>query len=314
MTNQPLDQSSHGYAMAQPAAADAALKLLVKGFNDNLMERRLLDGTVKLSQRRLPRLELLSDADSKSADAVLIDTRDPQAMKWADDQAWLMHKAVIWVDAQAVRHGHIVVRRPVQWPNLPMLLARALEQGPKKPTDAQPAGELLDKTARSASTSPAAIAQAAAAVSVPVAAVGRPVLVVDDSLAVRAYLRSLLESRGFAVTVADCAEAGIAAAAAAPYACILMDVLMPGINGYEACRSIKSRSRAGSAPAIVMLTSKSSPFDHIRGKMAGCDAYLTKPVNPARLHEVLLSYVAVPVHKAIPPPQPPLNTSQWLTV
>lgn len=115
---------------ARPVAADAGPKLLVKGFNDNSMERRLLDGTVKLSQRRLPRLDLLSDADGERADAVLIDTRDPQAMKWAANQAWLMYKAVIWVDAQTARHGHTVVRRPVQWPNLPMLLARALEQGP----------------------------------------------------------------------------------------------------------------------------------------------------------------------------------------
>jgi two-component system, cell cycle response regulator len=277
LKNQPSDQFSQGYAMAQPAmldyalpmANDAALKLLVKGFNDIPMERRLLNGTVMLSQRRLPRLELLSDADSKSADAVLIDARDPQAMKWAADQPWLMHKAVIWVDAQTVRHGHTLVRRPVQWPNLPIMLARALEQSPQKLTDAQHAGEMPDKTA--------AVAPVAAQVQL-------SVLVIDDSLAVRAYLRSLLESRGFAVTAVDCAEAGIAAAAAAPYACILMDVLMPGINGYEACRTIKSRSRTGSAPAIVMLTSKSSPFDHIRGKM-------------------LLRYAAVPVHKTIPHPQ-----------
>jgi len=283
--------------MALPTTADAALKLLVKGFNDNPMERRLLDGTVKLSQRRLPRLELLSDADSKSADAVMIDTRDPQSMQWAAGQPWLLRKPVIWVDAQTVRHGHTMVRRPVQWPNLPMLLARALQQGPQKGINAQHAGNLPDKTSHSALAATVDVA--------PVAVAGRPVLVVDDSLAVRAYLRSLLESRGFAVSVADCAEAGIAAAAAAAHDCILMDVLMPGMNGYEACRSIKSRSRIDSAPAIVMLTSKSSPFDHIRGKMAGCDAYLTKPVNPAQLHEVLLRYVAVPVQKTMAPPQPP---------
>lgn len=314
MTNQPSDQSSHGYAMVQPAtrdypqptAIDAALKLLVKGFHDNPMERRLLEGTVKLSQRRLPRLELLNDADSKSADAVMIDARDPQSMQWAADQPWLAHKSVIWVDAQTVRNGHTAVRRPVQWPNLPMLLARALQQGPQKVVDAQHAGDLPNKTARGAFTAPAAVA--------PVAPAVRPVLVVDDSLAVRAYLRSLLESRGFAVTVADCAEAGMAAAAAAAHDCILMDVLMPGMNGYEACRSIKSRSRSGSAPAIVMLTSKSSPFDHIRGKMAGCDAYLTKPVNPVQLHEVLLRYVAAPVQKTLAPPHPPFNSSQWLIV
>jgi two-component system cell cycle response regulator len=237
-----------------------SLKLLVKGFKP--IERQLLNGVVKLSHRREPRLELVSEADGETADVVMIDTSDPQAVEWAASQAWLERKAVIWVDASTASSGHIVVKRPIQWPTLLVLLLRAMEEGPQKIIDA------------------------------PAAAVNRSVLVVDDSLAVRAYLRSLLESRGFAVTDADSGEAGIEAAAAAPHACILMDVMMPGIDGFEACRRIKASQ--ASAPAVVMLTGQVSPFNRIRGKMAGCDAYLTKPVDPDQLHEVLLRYVAAP--------------------
>jgi two-component system, cell cycle response regulator len=251
-----------------------SLKLMVQGFQP--MERRLLAGTALLSQRRLPRLDLIGEAEGETADVVMIDATDPLAMKWAADQPWLAHKTVIWVDAASAQRGHLVVRRPVQWPVIPMMLARLLEEG------------------QSGFTS---LAAAPVARALP----HRSVLVVDDSLAVRAYLRSLLEPRGYAVTAADSAETGIALASATPFACILMDVLMPGIDGYEACRRIKARTRSGSGPAIVMLTSKSSPFDRIRGKMAGCDAYLTKPVATEQLHEVVARYTARPASQSVAP-------------
>jgi twitching motility two-component system response regulator PilG len=256
------------------APAVPALRLLVKGFSP--MEHRLLQGTVKLSQRRSPRLDLLEDTAADSADIVMIDGRDPGAMQWARRQAWLARKAVIWVDTAGAPPGHTAARRPVQWPILPMLLARALEHGPRQ----------------ASALTHAAVARAVSAASTRDAPSMRPVLVVDDSLAVRAHLRSLLEARGIGVTLADSAERGVEAAAAAHYGCILMDVLMPGIDGYEACRRIRACPSPGRPrAAIVMLTSKASPFDRIRGRMAGCDAYLTKPVDPARLHQVLMPFI-----------------------
>lgn len=248
-----------------------SLKLFVKGFTP--MEQRLLNGTVLLSRRRQPRLDLADDGDARLADVVMIDGADPAAMRWAADQTWLKQKVVIWVDAPIASRMHIALRRPVQWTSLPIILARALEQNPRNIVDAD-------------ATIPAS------------APSRRAVLVVDDSLAVRAYLRSLLEPRGFIVTDVDSAEAGVDAACSNSYACILMDVLMPGIDGYEACRRIKARTRSGSGAAIVMLTSKSSPFDRIRGKMAGCDAYLTKPVDAHTLYDVLSRYVTLPVQNA----------------
>ena len=241
------------------------LRVLVKGFT--AMELRLLEGTVKLSMRRAPRIELLGDDEGTSADVVMIDAQDPHAVHWASLQPWLLSKPVIWAGARAVRPGHMAVDRHVKWPILPVLLYRALEQAQQKPS--------------------AAVPEAA-----PTRPTNRRVLVVDDSLAVRAYLRSLLEKQGVEVVEADSAEAGIAAAARELFACVLMDVLMPGIDGFEACRRIKSRARSGAALPVVMLTSKSSPFDRIRGKMAGCDTYLTKPVDPSQLYAVVDRHVS----------------------
>jgi twitching motility two-component system response regulator PilG len=265
-----LGQAMTGTEGKQPESAHAALKLLVKGFN--LTERKLLQGVVFLSKRRPPRLDLLEDGEPSDADIIMIDAADPQAVAWAQSRAELANKAVIWVDGQAPQRGHTVARPPVQWPMLPVLLYQALEPAPHKRPGA------------------------AGAVST-----NRRILVIDDSLPVRVQLKGLLEPRGFAVFEADSAEAGLQAIASTPYACVLMDVMMPGIDGYEACRQIKSAHSGGKAPPVVMLTSKSSPFDRIRGKMAGCDDYLSKPVDPVHLHQVLSNFVNL---DAPGPPRP----------
>ena len=267
-------------AVAQPAGAQ--LRLLVRGFN--AMERRLLEGAVKLSQRRPPRIELVADTDAATADVVMIDAQDPQATQWATAQAWLADKAVIWAGAKTARPGHMATERHVQWPILPVLLYRALEHGQK--TAAGP---------RQAQAQPGS----------------RRVLVVDDSLAARAHLRSLLEQQGIDVVEAASAEAGMEAARSELFGCVLMDVLMPGIDGFEACRRIKAGSRAGAALPVVMLTSKSSPFDRIRGKMAGCDTYLTKPVDPDQLNEVVSRHLGPPHIRVSPTSTPTKDNTTW---
>ena len=269
----------------QAAAAPAAepvetLKLAVKGLKP--IERQLLEGLVKVSQRRTPRLEILDDARAREADVVMIDARDALAMSWSRQRPWLARRAVIWIDGTDAAPGHTLVRRPVQWPILPMLLARALESGPGS----------AEPVTSTASPVAAPVHHAGTAAHVP------QILVVDDSLAARAHLRSLLEQRGYAVTDADSVEVALQGLAKRKFDCVLMDVLMPDTDGYEGCHQIKARLRGADAVPVVMLTSKGSPFDRIRGKMAGCDAYLTKPVDPKHLTEVLAQQVhAVPVRR-----------------
>ena len=245
----------------------------MRGFSK--IERQLLEGTVRLSQRRNPRLELVAEDKADTADVVMIDALDAQAVRWGEQQFWLADKAVIWVDSRSPRAGHTLVKRPVQWPILPMLLARALEQ--------------------SAAVHPVAAAAAAHGLRSSSDSAVKRVLVIDDSLAVRNHLRSLLEACGLQVSEADCVAAALKALAAERFDCALMDVLMPEVDGYEGCKRIKGlKASVGQLP-VVMLTSKSSPFDRIRGKMAGCDAYLTKPVEPAQLYDVLAQHIGVVV-------------------
>lgn len=249
-------------------AAGPALKLLVRGLERD--ERQLLDGLVRVSLRRSPRLEILEEREAVRADVVLIGAEDRAAVGWARQQPWLESKAVIWIGGSGpVPVGHTIIRRPVQWSILPILLARALENSPGAPPVSQAAP--LDATHR---TFRGGFSD-------------RPILVVDDSLAVRNHLRSLLEAGGFAVSEADSVTSALRILTHERMDCVLMDVLMPGLDGYEGCRQIKSMLRGGHAVPVVMLTSKSSPFDRIRGKMAGCDAYLTKPIDPQHLGDVL---------------------------
>jgi two-component system cell cycle response regulator len=258
---------------SQAAAQGAVLKLLVMGFS--VMERRLLDGAVMLSQRRAPRIDLVADADAAQADVVLIDALHPQCATWAAGQPWLQSKPAIWAGAKVTQPNHLAVERHIKWPILPVLLYRAIEQaqGP---------------------VAPRAAAQG-------VKDTGRKVLVVDDSLAARIALRSMLEPMGIEITEAATAEDGIAAASRGGFACAFLDVLMPGMDGFEACRRIKARTPQ---LPVVMLTSKSSPFDRVRGKIAGCDTYITKPVDAAQLRDVVGRHLALTTAARLLPAAP----------
>ena len=291
------------------------LKILAKGFAG--FDMRLLDGVVKLSQRRNPVLELVTDPAELAVDVVMVDGKDAQAVEWAAAQSkWLAAQSVVWVDApMEIPVGHTGVKRPLQWTNLPALLSCAMDDAmyhkagldidfdlpaPPRPSAASYAGASSTREAPPSGGMPAqvpAATQLAGRESAPVQEQVRagqdvPVLIVDDSAAVRAHLSVVLQSYGYAVTAAESGEAGVVAAGSLDYACVLMDVLMPGMDGYDACRRIKAMRQQGKRPPpIVMLTSRSSPFDRIRGKMAGCDAYLTKPVEKSYLLEILAQHV-----------------------
>jgi two-component system, cell cycle response regulator len=114
-------------------------------------------------------------------------------------------------------------------------------------------------------------------------------LVVDDSLAVRKQIEiefGLLETE---VDSVDSAEAAIEASAKTAYDIIFMDVVMPGMDGYGACKRIK-RSPLNKNTPIVLLTSRSSSFDKIKGTLAGCDTYLVKPINHNEFENVVNKY------------------------
>ena len=127
------------------------------------------------------------------------------------------------------------------------------------------------------------------------------VLVVDDSATVRAFMRAKLEPFRFDVDFAENGEIAVEMAQVKTYTCIFLDVMMPGIDGYEVCKQIKGNGGARST-AVVMLSSKSSEFDKFRGTWAGCDAYLGKPVAEDELLITLARFLPSARKVVAPPP------------
>ncbi len=74
------------------------------------------------------------------------------------------------------------------------------------------------------------------------------------------------------------------------YDIVFLDVILPGVDGYDICKLIKKDPDKGKTP-VIMLTSNSSPADRIKGKMAGCDTYLIKPVNQDIFREIIHEYL-----------------------
>lgn len=118
--------------------------------------------------------------------------------------------------------------------------------------------------------------------------IGR-VLIVDDSPSVRTQMNLYLGKRKFECHLAENSEQAIRAVKQTRFDIIFLDIMMPGADGYQACKAIKSFESTKQTP-VILLTSKNSPIDKIHGIMSGCDKYLTKPVRSSELDGLLRSY------------------------
>lgn len=123
----------------------------------------------------------------------------------------------------------------------------------------------------------ALVAEAGRAVSAarPVARPSTPILVIDDSLTTRMLEQSILESAGYEVDLADSGEDGLAKARRRPYALFLVDVEMPGMDGFEFVGQVRADPDLRDVPAIL-VTSRSAPEDRRRGEEVGARAYIAK--------------------------------------
>jgi DNA-binding response OmpR family regulator len=107
------------------------------------------------------------------------------------------------------------------------------------------------------------------------------VLIVEDDPALRRGLRDSFAAQGYCVHLARDGSEGLAAALANPPDLLLLDIMLPRMNGYEICRAI--RAKQGEMP-IIMLTAKGQEEDIVRGLELGADDYVTKPF---RIRELL---------------------------
>ena len=117
------------------------------------------------------------------------------------------------------------------------------------------------------------------------------VLIIDDSPTELHLFQGMLEKAGFETLVADSGEEGIKAAKASQPDCILMDVVMPGMNGFQATRKLTKDPLTASIPVII-ITTKDQETDKIWGMRQGAVEYLVKPVVDQDLVDMINTVMA----------------------
>ena len=117
------------------------------------------------------------------------------------------------------------------------------------------------------------------------------VLAVDDSPTIRKLVSMTLGGEGIEVVSAENGVEALTMLSEILPDLILSDINMPKLDGYKLCKFVKKHARTKHIP-VVLLSGKDGVFDKMRGKMAGCNGYLTKPFESAELIQQVLQYLA----------------------
>jgi DNA-binding response OmpR family regulator len=125
------------------------------------------------------------------------------------------------------------------------------------------------------------------------------ILMIEDDAHLAAMVAEYLAASGFEVTIAPRAERGLALLESGSFQAVLLDVMLPDLDGFEVCRRIRARADT----PVLMLTARGDDTDRIVGLELGADDYLPKPFNPrellARLKAILRRRTAGPNHRPL---------------
>ena len=117
------------------------------------------------------------------------------------------------------------------------------------------------------------------------------ILIVEDDPDARKVLSLILKLDGFDVAIAAGGQEAIQAMTADPPDLLLLDVMMPGMDGYEVCRWVRANPTTAQVP-VVMLSGKADPESVARGREVGANEYLAKPIKPSNLTSQLRAVTA----------------------
>lgn len=278
----------------------------VIGFSQT--ELMALTSVFDLSSRRVPKFVRHSDSAGTPPDILLVDANDMDAVRKLGERNSSGIIPTIMIGDSNRGTEWPLLARPIRWMKLFQAFDVAI--GATAGVSPKPAAATGATSSSTAAQIPAAQPAARPGEVAPTIPATRPpmsvgeisgawraqnpqaesVLVVDDNLTVREFMKNKLAPFNFNVDYAENGEQAIGYTGQKHYACVFLDVVMPGIDGYQVCKLIKS-NRSAQKTAVVMLTSKDSPFDKIRGSMSGCDAYLTKPVDEEKLLETIARFL-----------------------
>ncbi|MDH3315507.1 MAG: response regulator [Gammaproteobacteria bacterium] len=301
----------------------ASKHFLVGIFGVPELERQVLERIFSLSASRANVYRMLVDPDGQSVDILLVDRLSTAAAGKAE--AFASNRIpVVSVIREKESNEPYFIRRPFTATRTLGVLDRVVEYEIRNRASASAASPAPasaatphspapggNPRAKNSVTPPAANSTAAQSGASPPArrqvnpadsgefqktflSSGYRALVVDDSLPVRKQVSIALERSGISADFAEDGETALTLVAKNDYEIIFLDVMMPGVDGYEVCKAIKRDKRKKNIP-IVMLTGKSSPFDKVKGKLSGCDTYLTKPVGIREFNRTLNKCLKEPI-------------------
>jgi len=268
-------------AITPPAKSETGSRRFViemLGFSD--AEKAMLASTFRLTGRRVFTYSEPTGPNDRT-DIYLVNADNAEALKQLQTRSPNVHAPAVLIGRTPVEIGWPQIDRPIHWMRLfeqmdNIMQAALLERARRKfgkDTDVQWDGRTYRRAGDREPLPQETFVEAKPT---------ETVLVVDDSATVRAFMRAKLAPFRFDVDYAENGETAIDMAQAKNYTCIFLDIMMPGIDGYQVCKRIKANPSTKDT-AVVMLSSKSSTFDKFRGNWAGCDAYLGKPVGEDEL-------------------------------
>ena len=273
----------------------------VIGFNET--ERLMLSSIFGLAARRDPSFMQREPSSAQRTDLYLVDVDNEAPMAEFLAIRGRVPAPAVLIGTSDGNTGLPLLSRPLQWAKVLQSFDDAVQGGAPMPTTENEKTMVLQRTSTgigSRTPPPGAAARTnpgAGAAARPAPAGTRPrrpadgVLVVDDNATVRKFMETRLAPYGFNVDFAETGEQAVGLTGTNEYTCVFLDVVLPGIDGYQVCKLIKGNKQAVKRTAVVMLTSRSSPFDKLRGSLAGCDEYLTKPVDENHLLEVIAKFL-----------------------
>jgi len=118
----------------------------------------------------------------------------------------------------------------------------------------------------------------------------KEILIVEDQEELRKLECLLLSTRGYLVEGVADGRAALAYMESRRPDLVLLDIMLPEIDGFEVCRQIKSNEETRHIP-VIMVTAKTSPEDMAKGEQVGANAYLTKPFKSAKIIENIQSFL-----------------------
>lgn len=118
----------------------------------------------------------------------------------------------------------------------------------------------------------------------------KKVLIIDDSQTIRRSAENMLSSEGVEILTAEDGFQALSIIAEQKPSLIFIDIVMPKLDGYQACAIIKNNPEFQHIP-VIMLTSKDGLFDRARGQVVGSDHYLTKPFTKDELLQSLQQHM-----------------------